>query len=228
MGVCDVPVISSVCDAVGEGAASRWRPVRLARPGDGCRRRVAVRGGLVGVRHHHAGGCHQARLRRRLQPAVRHRGLRDADLLLPPTHHRPDPPRPHRADPRRARTRQVGIGIVRGHHAHRAASLEVVDQLCIGIVQAAGETTESMGEKIALLAAGLVGINIAAPGVGAIITIFMAGLAITAAAIVWLSLLVREGVAPGGGGVRSARVQRRILGCQPGVDRGSGRCSSSL
>lgn len=65
-----------------------------------------------------------------------------------------------------------------------ALLLEVVDQLCIGIVQAAGQTTESMGDKIALLAAGLVGINIAAPGVGAIITIFMAGLAITAAAIV--------------------------------------------
>ena len=73
-----------------------------------------------------------------------------------------------------------------------ALLLEVVDHLCIGIVQAAGETTESMGDKIALLAAGLVGINIAAPGVGAIITIFMAGLAITAAAIVWLSLLVRK------------------------------------
>src|SRR5690625_2909409 len=73
-----------------------------------------------------------------------------------------------------------------------ALLLEVVDQLCIGIVQAAGETTESMGDKITLLAAGLVGINIAAPGVGAIITIFLAGLAIAAAAIVWLSLLVRK------------------------------------
>ncbi|MGO1183967.1 MAG: conjugal transfer protein TrbL [Micrococcaceae bacterium] len=73
-----------------------------------------------------------------------------------------------------------------------ALLLEIIDQLCIGIIQAAGETTESMGDKIALLAAGLVGINIAAPGVGAIITIFFAGLAIAAAAIVWLSLLVRK------------------------------------
>lgn len=48
--------------------------------------------------------------------------------------------------------------------------LEVIDQLCVGIVQAAGETTESMGDKI---------------------TIF-AGLAITSAAIVWLSQLVRK------------------------------------
>ena len=73
-----------------------------------------------------------------------------------------------------------------------ASLLEIVDQLCIGIIQAAGETTESMSDKITLLAAGLVGINIAAPGVGAIITIFLAGLAISAAAIVWLSLLVRK------------------------------------
>src|SRR5690625_3319278 len=51
---------------------------------------------------------------------------------------------------------------------------------------------EGMGDRIALLAAGLVGINIAAPGVGAIITIFLAGLAISAAAIVWFSLLIRK------------------------------------
>ena len=70
--------------------------------------------------------------------------------------------------------------------------LEVVDQLCVGIVQASGETTESMGEKITILAGGLTAINIAASGVGAIITIFLAGLAITSAAIVWLSLLVRK------------------------------------
>lgn len=71
-------------------------------------------------------------------------------------------------------------------------ALEIVDQLSTGIIQAAGETTESMGDKITLLAAGLAGINIAAPGVGAIVTIFLAGLAISAAAIVWLSLLIRK------------------------------------
>lgn len=70
--------------------------------------------------------------------------------------------------------------------------LEVTDQLTIGIVQATGNTMEGMGDRIALLAAGLVGINIAAPGVGAIITIFLAGLAISAAAIVWFSLLIRK------------------------------------
>ncbi|MGB3373928.1 MAG: conjugal transfer protein TrbL [Microbacterium sp.] len=73
-----------------------------------------------------------------------------------------------------------------------ATALEIVDQLCIGIVQAAGETTTSMGDKIALLTAGLTAINIAAPGVGAIITIFLAGLMICAVAIVWFSLLIRK------------------------------------
>ena len=39
---------------------------------------------------------------------------------------------------------------------------------------------------------GLATINIATPGVGAIVTIFLAGLAISAAAIVWFSLLIRK------------------------------------
>ena len=70
--------------------------------------------------------------------------------------------------------------------------LEITDQLTIGIIQATGNSMEAMGDKIALLAAGLTAINLTAPGVGAIITIFFAGLAITAAAIVWFSLLIRK------------------------------------
>nr|WP_300146807.1 conjugal transfer protein TrbL [Propionicimonas sp.] len=73
-----------------------------------------------------------------------------------------------------------------------ALLLEITDQLCVGIVQATGNTMSGMGDRIALLAAGLTTINIAAPGVGAIITIFLAGLAISAAAIVWFSLLIRK------------------------------------
>ncbi|KUF06940.1 hypothetical protein [Leucobacter sp. G161] len=73
-----------------------------------------------------------------------------------------------------------------------ATALEIVDQLCIGIVQAAGETTGTMGDKIMLLTAGLATINVAAPGVGAIVTIFLAGLMICAIAIVWFSLLIRK------------------------------------
>ena len=71
-------------------------------------------------------------------------------------------------------------------------ALEVTDQLCIGIVRAAGTNMEQMGDRIALLAGGLLTLNIAAPGAGAIITIFIAGLAIGAAVIVWISLLTRK------------------------------------
>ena len=73
-----------------------------------------------------------------------------------------------------------------------ALALEITDQLTIGIVQAAGETTETMGDKIVLLAAGLTGLNISAPGVGAIVTIFLGGLMVAAVAIVWFSLLIRK------------------------------------
>ena len=73
-----------------------------------------------------------------------------------------------------------------------ALLLEITDQLAVGIIQAAGETTATMGDKIALLVAGLTALNVGAPGVGAILTIFLASLAIAAAAIVWLSLLIRK------------------------------------
>ncbi|GEP40103.1 hypothetical protein NPS01_37660 [Nocardioides psychrotolerans] len=73
-----------------------------------------------------------------------------------------------------------------------ALALEVTDQLTIGIVHAAGTNMEEMGGRIALLAAGLGTLNIAAPGAGAILTIFLAGLAIGGAVIVWISLLVRK------------------------------------
>ncbi|MCB0909264.1 MAG: conjugal transfer protein TrbL, partial [Nocardioidaceae bacterium] len=73
-----------------------------------------------------------------------------------------------------------------------ATALEITDQLCIGIVNAAGTNMAQMGDRIALLTTGLVGLNLAAPGAGAILTIFIAGLAIGAAGIVWISLLVRK------------------------------------
>lgn len=73
-----------------------------------------------------------------------------------------------------------------------ATLLEITDRLAIGIVQATGTTMEGMGDRIALLATGLMAINITSPGVGAIITIFLAGLAISATAIVWFSLLIRK------------------------------------
>lgn len=73
-----------------------------------------------------------------------------------------------------------------------AVALEITDQLCLGIVAAAGTNMTEMGDRIALLTTGLVGINVAAPGAGAILTIFLSGLALGAAVIVWISLLVRK------------------------------------
>jgi len=70
--------------------------------------------------------------------------------------------------------------------------LAATDQLSIGIVAATGQTMQDMGARIAVLAAGLAGIDIAAPGAGAIVTIFLAGLAIASALVVWFSLLIRK------------------------------------
>lgn len=71
-------------------------------------------------------------------------------------------------------------------------ALEVTDRLCIGIVHATGTTMSEMGERISLLAAGIGTLNVPAPGAGAIITILVAGLALGAAIIVWVSLLIRK------------------------------------
>ncbi|GAA1451987.1 hypothetical protein GCM10009641_87310 [Mycobacterium cookii] len=73
-----------------------------------------------------------------------------------------------------------------------ATALELTDQLSVGIVNAAGTNMEEMGDRIMLLVAGLGAISLAAPGAGAIVTIFIAGLAIGGAVIVWISLLVRK------------------------------------
>lgn len=71
-------------------------------------------------------------------------------------------------------------------------ALEIVDELCVGIVQATGNTLAEMGGKIAALGAGIGAISLAAPGASAVIVIFLGCLAIAGAAIVWFSLLIRK------------------------------------
>src|SRR3954471_22959498 len=73
-----------------------------------------------------------------------------------------------------------------------ATALEITDQLCIGIVNAAGTNMEQMGTRVALLASGLGAIHLSAPGAGAILTIFLSSLAIVGAMVVWISLLIRK------------------------------------
>jgi type IV secretion system protein TrbL len=71
-------------------------------------------------------------------------------------------------------------------------ALEITDQLCVGIVHAAGTNMDEMGERVGVLAAGLGAIQISAPGAGSILTIFLASLAIVGAMVVWISLLIRK------------------------------------
>ncbi len=192
MGVCDVPVISSVCDAVGEGAASL-----IAAPFDWLAQAMGAAAGwlfeavwtvfdtttLVDVTSPEYVAVYNILFGIAVFVMLIFFCLQLITGLI-----RRDPTALSRAALGLAKSVLGSFVVI----TLTALLLEIVDQLCIGIIQAAGETTESMGDKIALLAAGLVGINIAAPGVGAIITIFLAGLAIAAAAIVWLSLLVRK------------------------------------
>ncbi len=192
MSVCDIPVISSVCDAVGEGAATL-----VAAPFDWLAQAMGAAAGwlfeavwsvfdtttLVDVTRPGYVSVYNLLFGVAVFVMLIFFCLQLITGLI-----RRDPTALTRAALGLAKSVLGSFVVI----TLTALLLEIVDQLCIGIVQAAGETTESMGDKIALLATGLVGINIAAPGVGAIITIFMAGLAITAAAIVWLSLLVRK------------------------------------
>lgn len=69
--------------------------------------------------------------------------------------------------------------------------LEITDELCVGIIQASGQTIESMGDKLALLM-GAVTVASVSGGAGALLVIFLAGLMIAAIFILWFSLLIRK------------------------------------
>lgn len=192
MGVCDVPIISTVCDTAGEAAASL-----VAAPFDWLAQAMGAAAGwlfeavwtvfdtttLVDVTRPEYVAVYNILFGIAVFVMLIFFCLQLITGLI-----RRDPTALGRAALGLAKSVLGSFVVI----TLTALLLEIVDQLCVGIIQAAGETTESMGDKITLLAAGLVGINIAAPGVGAIITIFLAGLAISAAAIVWLSLLVRK------------------------------------
>ena len=174
--VCDVPVISGVCDVAGEAAGEPGdRAVRLARRGDGQRGRMDVRVGVGGLRLDHDGRRHQRPVHEGLQHPVRRRGLRHARLLHAPGHRRDGPPRTRRVDPRRPsawRSRSSG----RSSRSRCWRSLwRSPTSSASGSSTPRAPTWSEMGDRIALLAAGLGGINVAAPGAGAIVTIFLAG-----------------------------------------------------
>ncbi len=192
MSVCDVPVISSVCDAVGEGVASL-----VQAPFDWLAQAMGAAAGwlfeavwsvfdtttLVDVTSAEYVGVYNVLFGVAVFVMLVFFCLQLITGLI----HR-DPTALPRAALGLAKSVLGSFLVI----TLTALLLEVTDQLAVGIVQATGNTMEGMGDRIALLAGGLATINIAAPGVGAIITIFLAGLAISAAAIVWFSLLIRK------------------------------------
>ncbi len=192
MSVCDVPVISAVCDTVGQGAATL-----IAAPFDWLAQAMGGAAAwlfeavwavfdtttLVDVTDEGYVGVYNILFGVAVFVVLIFFCLQLITGLI----HR-DPTALTRAALGAAKSilgSFVAIGLT-------GLLLEITDQLAIGIVQATGNTMESIGDRITLLAAGFAGINIAAPGVGAIVTIFLAGLAISAAAIVWFSLLIRK------------------------------------
>lgn len=72
-----------------------------------------------------------------------------------------------------------------------ALLLEITDQLCVAIVHAAGTTMEEMGARLTVLVGAITGASFV-PGGGLLMHLFLAGLAIGSAFIVWMSLLVRK------------------------------------
>ncbi|WP_347125362.1 conjugal transfer protein TrbL [Microbacterium sp. SY138] len=192
MSICDVPVISSVCDAVGESTASL-----IAAPFDWLGQAMAGAAAwlfeavwwvfdtttLVDVTSPEYIGVYNVLFGVAIFVMLVFFCLQLITGLI----HR-DPTALSRAALGLAKSVLGSFLVI----TLTALLLEVTDQLAVGIVQATGNTMEGMGTQIGLLATGLAGINIAAPGVGAILTIFLAGLAISAAAIVWFSLLIRK------------------------------------
>ena len=192
MSVCDVPVISAVCDAVGQGAATL-----IAAPFDWLAQAMGGAAAwlfeavwavfdtttLVDVTDEGYVGVYNILFGVAVFMVLIFFCLKLITGLI-----RRDPTALSRAALGAAKSilgSFVAIGLT-------GLLLEITDQLAVGIVQATGNTMESIGDRITLLAAGFAGINIVAPGVGAIVTIFLAGLAISAAAIVWFSLLIRK------------------------------------
>lgn len=192
MSVCDVPVISAVCDTVGQGAATL-----IAAPFDWLAQAMGGAAAwlfeavwtvfdtttLVDVTDEGYVGVYNILFGVAVFVVLIFFCLQLITGLV----HR-DPTALTRAALGAAKSilgSFVAIGLT-------GLLLEITDQLAVGIVQATGNTMESIGDRITLLAAGFAGINIAAPGVGAIVTIFLAGLAISAAAIVWFSLQIRK------------------------------------
>ncbi|MFC4245013.1 conjugal transfer protein TrbL [Gryllotalpicola reticulitermitis] len=73
-----------------------------------------------------------------------------------------------------------------------ATLLAIVDELSTGLIQATGNTVDGMGAKLEVFALSIGAVTTAAPGAGALLTIFLGSLMIAGCAILWFSLLIRK------------------------------------
>lgn len=163
MSVCDVPVISAVCDTVGQGAATL-----IAAPFDWLAQAMGGAAAwlfeavwavfdtttLVDVTDEGYVGVYNILFGVAVFMVLIFFCLQLITGLI-----RRDPTALTRAALGAAKSilgSFVAIGLT-------GLLLEITDQLAVGIVQATGNTMESIGDRITLLAAGFAGINIAAP-----------------------------------------------------------------
>lgn len=191
-GICDVPLISNVCDAVGEGTASL-----IAAPFDFVSQAIAGAASwlfesvwtifdtttLVDVTSGGYLGVYNVVFGIAVLITFAFFCLQLIGSVI-----RREPGALGRAATGMAKSILGGFILV----TIIALLLEIVDQLCVGIVHATGTTIQEMGVKIGALVAGLATVQFAAPGVAALLVIFLGFLAMAAAAIVWFSLLVRK------------------------------------
>lgn len=192
MGVCDIPVVSTVCHAAGKAASSV-----ISAPFDW------IAEGVGNAAEWMFKGVWQLFNSTTLVNVTEPNYLKVYDVLfgvaiflmllffslqlITGLIHR-DPGALHRAAIGLAKSVLGSFLVV----TVTGLALEITDELCVGIIQASGNTLAEMGGKIAALAAGIGAISVAAPGAGAVIIIFLGCLAITGAAIVWFSLLIRK------------------------------------
>lgn len=192
MSVCDLPVVSSVCATVGEGAANlvtapfEWLADGLASLAGFLFESVwtlFATTTAIDVTNPTYVKSYSAVFGVAVFLML---GLFFAQLIAGML----------RRDPTSLSAAAVGLGkAVVGSFlvvALTAIALQVVDQLCVGIVQATGTTIDEMGEQVFLLGGTFAAVSALVPGAGPLLAIFLGSMAIGAALCVWCSLLLRK------------------------------------
>lgn len=192
MSVCDLPGVASVCNAIGEGAADA-ATVPFEWLADGL-------GSLAGWLFENVWTLFATTTAVDLTNPTYLRsysavfgvavflmvGLFLAQLIAGMV----------RRDPTSLSTAALGLGkAVLGSFlvvTLTATALQIVDQLCVGIVQATGTTLDQMGERIAVLGGTFATVATLVPGAGVLLAIFLGSMAVGAALCVWCSLLLRK------------------------------------